>query len=475
MTRAPAAGIDLPSLAWPTHAQRAAATADDTNHPGQLATSEMTGLTVGRTSLSTFFDTFAEHHPDATRRVIAAANLAACMIPAATVAAILAGHTGLALVGVIAGILLYPAGYHAAAWRYGRRQRTAVAAAGRDALTGLPSRAVADQLIHRATHTAADVTIALADVDWLKPINDNLGFAAGDQYLLAIARRLADATPPDGVLVRHGGDEFAILAPGADPGSLAASIGAAMSRPVVIAGVQLRPRASVGIAASGGGDAAYTRGCADAALASAKAAGGARALIYSLDRDGRPNRDGTRPVVRRRDIPPRGDGDLAWLPEPGDELVPVLWTLQQARTVHNALCIVRDRWEQAQHDAQSAADQPPQPTAPTPGRLNIAPTPGGWRGIAGMAAQEQAKYRQLAEHLGRLLEAFPDPSTAARVPDGPASVVLVGISAAFTAIEVEGLVRTAAEAVYGQPEDLSSRQRELAARAYALLMQDSEG
>jgi len=51
--------------------------------------------------------------------------------------------------------------------------------------------------------------------------------------------------------------------------------------------------------------------------------------------------------------------------------------------------------------------------------------------------------------------------------------VLVGISAAFTPIEIEGLVRTAA-AVYGEPDDLSDRQRELAARAHALLREEME-
>jgi hypothetical protein len=50
-----------------------------------------------------------------------------------------------------------------------------------------------------------------------------------------------------------------------------------------------------------------------------------------------------------------------------------------------------------------------------------------------------------------------------------ASVVLTGISAAFTPADLEALVITAAEAVHGQPADLSSRQRALAERAYALL------
>jgi hypothetical protein len=47
--------------------------------------------------------------------------------------------------------------------------------------------------------------------------------------------------------------------------------------------------------------------------------------------------------------------------------------------------------------------------------------------------------------------------------------VLGGISAAFTPTDLDALVITAAEAVHGEPSDLSRRQRELAARAYVLL------
>ncbi|MEJ3741789.1 GGDEF domain-containing protein [Actinomycetes bacterium KLBMP 9797] len=354
--------------------------------------------------MSTVFDTFAQRRPNAARRVIAAANLAACAIPAITVLSIIAGNTTVALVCVFAGILLYPAGYHAAAWRYGRR----LAAAGRDALTGLPTRAAADELLQTATRTATDVTIALADVDWLKAINNNLGHAAGDQYLLAVAHRLAEATPANGYVVRHGGDEFAVVAPDTDPGKLAVAISAAMTRPVVIAGKSFKPRASVGIAASSGGDATYARACADAAMATAKAAGGARALLYQADRDGRPNPDGTRPLVRRRDLPPRSFTDLAWLPEPGDELVAVLWTIRQAQTIHNALRMARDRWEQAETEAQAGAAQPDTPQPSTPDRISIEPTPRGYRHISRVAAQEHAKYAQLAEQLQRLLDAVED-------------------------------------------------------------------
>jgi len=51
-------------------------------------------------------------------------------------------------------------------------------------------------------------------------------------------------------------------------------------------------------------------------------------------------------------------------------------------------------------------------------------------------------------------------------------VTLMGISRHFRADGIEGLVQTAAEAVCGQLDDLSSRQVDLATRAYALLTAD---
>lgn len=146
--------------------------------------------------MSTRFDTLAEHRPDAARRIVAAGNLATCTIPAGTVLAVITGHTLLAVLGVLAGIVTYTAGYLAALWRHGARLRAELAAVGRDPLTGLPTRGAADQALCEATRTGLQVTVAFADVDWLKIVNDNLGRAAGDRYLIAVAQRLTEAAPP---------------------------------------------------------------------------------------------------------------------------------------------------------------------------------------------------------------------------------------------------------------------------------------
>jgi diguanylate cyclase (GGDEF)-like protein len=352
------------------------------------------------------FDILAQRQPVAARWIHTAATLAVMTLPAATILAILSSHTIVAQAGALASVLFYAVGCHSAAARYGQRLRQQLAAARRDALTGLPTRAVADKRLEAATRDATPVSVALADVDGLKPVNTNLGHAAGDQYLQVVARRLAAAVPPGGLLARLGGDEFCLIAHHTDPADLAVRIGAAMAGPAVIGGLRIQPRASIGVAASAGGDAFHARACADAAMYSAKAAGGNHTLVYDPDRDERPQPDGTRPLVRRRDLDPLGRDGMAWLPAPGDQLLPVLWSVAEARTAHQALVTARDLWTQAAAEATAGATQPPpHASADMPDRINIEPTPPGYQAISLIAQQEQARYARLVDRLARLIDA----------------------------------------------------------------------
>ncbi|MCC2672790.1 MAG: sensor-containing diguanylate cyclase/phosphodiesterase, partial [Armatimonadetes bacterium] len=161
--------------------------------------------------------------------------------------------------------------------------------ASHDKLTGLPNRAYfmrrTDEALQEA---AAGRTCALLfiDFDRFKLINDSLGHLAGDQFLVAAARRLAGAVRPDDLVARLGGDEFAILLTGvrslATATDVADRVQQLLQKPFELGGRRLIVTASVGIAV---GDATYLRPedllrDADVAMYRAKGSGRARQELF---------------------------------------------------------------------------------------------------------------------------------------------------------------------------------------------------
>ena len=86
------------------------------------------------------------------------------------------------------------------------------AMAYRDALTGLPTRRALDEALARLRRRP--FTIAMIDIDHFKRFNDRHGHDVGDQVLRLVATQLARVTG-GGKAYRYGGEEFAILFPGA--------------------------------------------------------------------------------------------------------------------------------------------------------------------------------------------------------------------------------------------------------------------
>ena len=73
----------------------------------------------------------------------------------------------------------------------------------------------------------------MLDVDHFKRINDRCGHLTGDLVLSAVGRLLRDNVRVEETAARFGGDEFAVLMPGADieaARTLAERIGAAVER-----------------------------------------------------------------------------------------------------------------------------------------------------------------------------------------------------------------------------------------------------
>lgn len=91
-----------------------------------------------------------------------------------------------------------------------------------DTLTGLYNRTVFEEYLETANVSGDSLQIIVVDVDGLKLINDTLGHASGDELLRKAAATLQAACPPDAVIARFGGDEFAILLKNHSSGSVAA-------------------------------------------------------------------------------------------------------------------------------------------------------------------------------------------------------------------------------------------------------------
>ena len=153
-----------------------------------------------------------------------------------------------------------------------------------DELTGLPNR---HGLSTRVDAADRDVvrTVALVDCDGLKAVNDAHGHLAGDEYLQAIAGRLAGSLPKDDMVARWGGDEFIVVqrldAERALP-ALQRMHTAISGSPVGIVGTTTEASVSVGVAEWRPGmtfDAALL--AADRALYEAKAEGRNRIVVSS--------------------------------------------------------------------------------------------------------------------------------------------------------------------------------------------------
>jgi diguanylate cyclase (GGDEF)-like protein/PAS domain S-box-containing protein len=120
-----------------------------------------------------------------------------------------------------------------------------------DPLTGLLNRAGLMAQLQTLLAEGRTASVALLDLDKLKPVNDAYGHAAGDQLLRRIAQALWELTQPDGLAGRLAGDEFVVIADTTDDLALGRFLTEELDRlQVEIApGVVLTPTASVGSSA----------------------------------------------------------------------------------------------------------------------------------------------------------------------------------------------------------------------------------
>ncbi|MBW4471951.1 MAG: EAL domain-containing protein [Stenomitos rutilans HA7619-LM2] len=126
-----------------------------------------------------------------------------------------------------------------------------------DALTGLPNRALFIDRTKQAldamkANANTQFAVLFLDCDRFKVVNDSLGHFVGDQLLVAIARRLAEALQPTALLARLGGDEFTVLLTGvADVASVIHTVQqmlAAFTQPFQLESREVFITVSIGVA-----------------------------------------------------------------------------------------------------------------------------------------------------------------------------------------------------------------------------------
>jgi len=179
------------------------------------------------------------------------------------------------------------------------RERIA-ALAYNDALTGLANRTslspALEQAIERTRRHRSKLAGVFMDLDGFKEINDMHGHAAGDAFLVEVARRLRHSLRASDVVARLGGDEFFVVleqmqdTPGVE--RVVSKLAAEVLRPYeLFGGVKARVSASLGVSIfpDDAGDAATLMAHADKAMYAAKRAGKNAFCIFSGGTSGSAN------------------------------------------------------------------------------------------------------------------------------------------------------------------------------------------
>ncbi|HWT72168.1 MAG TPA: EAL domain-containing protein, partial [Oxalicibacterium sp.] len=160
-----------------------------------------------------------------------------------------------------------------------------------DNLTRLPNRNLLRERLDQAIARRKPLAVVFIDLDGFKNVNDTYGHEAGDELLCSFGRRLKSVVPDAELVVRMGGDEFAVLVSSPTRADrleqLCSLIVEAAAEPFHVVGVQSYVAASVGAFRIGPGLTSPGEAVrkADTGLYEAKRRGKGRYCIYSPDLD----------------------------------------------------------------------------------------------------------------------------------------------------------------------------------------------
>ncbi len=149
-----------------------------------------------------------------------------------------------------------------------------------DTLTHLANRRLFDMTMKSMCANPSGIlnksfAVLLLDLDDFKRINDQRGHDVGDKVLQTIAGRLKSGLRKSDLIARYGGDEFAILLPGANREAarqVVESLLPALRAPVAVDGAEFPAMLSIGVALApeNGRDTAELLRKADIAMYNAK-------------------------------------------------------------------------------------------------------------------------------------------------------------------------------------------------------------